>query len=322
LHSTHPTKKDYSPVRSIWTGIAVLGLVVALLAAGGCHRAVDDPMSGKLTVAVSILPQAWLVEQVGGDRVAVVTMVRPGESAEMSQPTDAQVSQVMRAAAYFRIGMPFENSRGFSAIESSGKPKVVDMRRGIKLREMPHHIHPGEDESPREQHAATGHDLGEGKDPHIWLSPRLLKIEARTVADTLAEMDPPHRAEYERNLAELESRLDKLDRTLHEKLDPFRGRAFLVFHPAWGYFADDYGLREMAIEMEGKEPTDHELTELQHHAKAEGVKVIFSQPQSGRRSTIAVAKAIGGRVEVLDDLAPDVAAGLVKTADALVGSFQ
>jgi zinc transport system substrate-binding protein len=304
-------------VRSIWAGLTVIGLLAAIAGTGGCRPPADSPGPGQLTVAVSIVPQSWLVEQIAGPQVKVLTMVRPGESAEMYQPTDAQISQVLKAAVYFRIGMPLENSRGFAALASSGQLKVVDQRQGVKLRRMPHHAHHGESgEEP------AGEALAEGADPHIWLSPRLLKIQARTIADTLAELDPPRRAEYDRNLAGLEARLDALDHTLHEKLDPYRGRAFLVFHPAWGYFADEYALDEVAIETEGKDPTDEELTSLARRAKAERINTVFAQPQSGAVATAAVAKAIGGRVEVLDDLAPDVAAGLVKTADALARSFQ
>ncbi|MCR4413944.1 MAG: zinc ABC transporter substrate-binding protein, partial [Thermoguttaceae bacterium] len=269
----------------------------------GCSGASEDT-PGKVRAAVSVLPHAWLVEAIGGPHVEVLTLVRPGESAELYQPTDAQVSQVARASVYFRTGMPLENSRGFHALRSLGRPKVVDLREGIALRAMTPHRHSEETEGPHatgdqpDGDAAGPHDANSdvvGKDPHIWLSPRLLKIQARTIAQTLSSIDPQHAAEYQANLAGLEKRLDEADRRIRDTLGPHRGRAFFVFHPAWGYFADDYGLRQISIETEGKEPSDRELTALQNLARQERAKVIFVHPQGGTRSAQAVAQAIGAR---------------------------
>jgi zinc transport system substrate-binding protein len=116
---------------------------------------------------------------------------------------------------------------------------------------------------------------------------------------------------------QLEQRLDELDETIRRTLAPVRGRSFLVFHPAWGYLADEYGLKQVAIEIEGKAPADHELTALQQFARDEQVNVVFVQPQISGQAADAVAAAIGGRLEVLDPLAADVAANLRRVAGAL-----
>ena len=304
-------------------------LLIALMfppLAGGCGRDFAAKDSGKMVVAVTIVPHAWLVRQIGGDRVDVVTMVQPGESAELYQPTDAQISQLAGAAAYLRVGMPLEESRGFRAILAGGAIKVVDLREGIRLREMAPHSHAeacrDEGGIARESPAGNGSaDRHCGKDPHVWLSPRLLVVQARAVAETLAELDPAHGEEYSRNLAELQRKLDDLDRTIRGTLAPFRGRAFIVYHPAWGYFADEYGLRQIAVETEGKEPSDRELTELQRRAREEGAKVIFVQKQTAGRAAQALAEAIGGRTEVLGDLEYDVPASLLRAAKLLAESF-
>ncbi len=154
-----------------------------------------------------------------------------------------------------------------------------------------------------------------------WLRLRRLKIQARTVARELAEVDPAHQADYARNLAALESRLEEADAAIGRLLAPHRGKAFLVFHPAWGYFAEDYGLRQLSIESEGKEPSDHELTELQQLARRENIRVVFVHPQGGQRSAEAVARALGARIEVIDDLPADVLAGLEHVARRLAESF-
>ena len=111
-----------------------------------------------------------------------------------------------------------------------------------------------------------------------------MKIQAATIARTLGQLDPSHQAEYRHNLEAVERELDDLDQAIAKKLAALRGKPFFVFHPAWGYFADDYGLRQVAIEVEGKDPTDQELTELQRAARLAGAKIILVQPEiSGRR---------------------------------------
>jgi len=305
--------------------LLLVALIFPPLTAGcGPGSAAKDP--GKTVIAVTIVPHAWLVRQIGGDRADVVTMVQPGQSAELYQPTDAQITRLSEAVAYLRVGMPLEGSRGLRAILAGRAVKVVDLRDGIRLREMAEHPHPEErgDGGGSERGSPTGDvsaDRHRGKDPHIWLSPKLLIVQARAVADTLAELDPAHREEYSRNLAELQRKLDEVDQTIRGTLAPFRGRAFFVYHPAWGYFADEYGLRQIAVEIEGKEPSDRELTELQRHAREEGAKVIFVQKQTAGRAAKALAAAIGGRTEVLGDLEYDVPASLLRAARLLAESF-
>lgn len=281
--------------------------------------------SGKVEAVVTVLPHQWLVEQVGGEHVAVTTMVRPGESAEMYQPTDAQISQVMAANVYFRTGMPLEEGPGFQAIRRSGKVRVVDLRDGVALREMQQHSHHEEEDGHDHDHGDAHDHASEspmGKDPHIWLSPKLLKVQAKTAADALSEVDPAHREDYQRNLAALVERLDELDQQIRETLKSHRDKAFFVFHPAWGYFADEYGLRQIAIETEGKEPSDRELTALQQQARQEGVKVIFIQQQTAGGSAKAIAQAVGARTEYLHDLPEDLPESLLRTARLLAESYQ
>lgn len=299
-------------------------LAAALAATAGCGSQGGSSANGRLTVVVSVGPQAWLVEQIGGEAVEVVTLTGPGDSPVTYQPTDAQVSRIMTASVYFRVGVPFENGSWFEALDHSNKLSIVDTRQGLSLRDMAAHAHPGEADAAGHDHDhdhGHGADSAAGKDPHVWLSPKRLKMQARTVADELSRIDPESKATYQTNLAALETRCDETDAALRTALEPYRGRAFFVFHPAWGYFADDYGLRQMAVEVEGKEPSDRQLTDLQRQARASGARVIFVQPQIPGQAAHAVAEAIDGRVERLDPLAPDVLANLEKAAEALARSF-
>lgn len=311
--------------RSLIALVAV-GLLAPLL---GCQTASQQPSDGKPVVAVTTIPHAWLVRQIGGDHVEVLTLVQPGESHETYQPSDAQVSRLMQADAYFRVGVAAEQGPWFKALRDSKKLKIVDLRQKVSMLEMtePHHHDHGHDHDHGDHHHEhDAHDAAEeayaGKDPHIWLSPRLLKIQAQTVANTLTELDPPHKADYAANLAALEKRLDETDGTIRKTLEPVKGKAFFVYHPAWGYFAHDYGLRQIALEQEGKEPSDEELTRVQQQAKKEGAKVVFVQPQISSQSAHAVAQAIGGQVKQIDPLEEDVPANLVRAAEVIAGASR
>ena len=294
-------------------GAALLALAV-LAAAISCEQEPQQhsrgDAAGKLTVAVSIVPQAWLVETIGGAHVEVVTLVSPGDSPATYLPSDAQISQLMRATVYFRIGVPFENGRWFQALRQVRTLHVVDTRKGITLRRMT--TRRGHDEA---------HDHG-GDDPHIWLSPALLETQAVTVATALCQLDPDHQTAYRANLAAVRATLEATDRAIRDRLEPIRGRAFLVFHPSWGYFADAYGLEQIAIESAGKAPSDHELTAVAAAARRGGIKVVFVQPQIEGNAARAVAQSIDGRVAELDPLAPDVPRNLLHVAEVLVDSYR
>jgi len=278
----------------------------------GCGGVDPAPRPARpVVVATSIPPHAWLIERIGGERVTVHTVLRPGESPTTHQPSDAQVSRVLEARAYLRCGVPFENGSWFRAL--AGAIEVVDLREGVPTRRM-FHSHGGET-------AGSLPDDETSVDPHIWLSPTRLEIQARTVAETLQRIDPDRAAEYAAGLDLVLADLERLDARIAEVLAPYRGRTFVVFHPSWGYFADDYGLNQLAIEIEGKEPTDAELTGIQRRARDLGVTAIFVQPQISGRSAQAVAGTLGARLETLDPLAPDVIGNLRHAADAIAGGF-
>jgi len=310
-------------MRSTFPGWAILAATLAALPLG-CGQSRDRTDStDKLRVAVSITPQAWLVERLGGDHVEVQILVQPGQSPATYQPSDAQISRVMGGDLYIRIGVPFERGGWFRAIREAESLRLVDQRRGIELHEMAAHRHDhhpadhkAEDDAPDSQDHDHDHDAA-GKDPHIWLNPRLLKTQARTVAEALIQTDPAHESTYRSNLAELQSELDELHQSIRDRLEPYEGRTVLVFHPAWGYFLHEYGLRQAAIEIDGKTPSDRELTELQNIARKKGVRTIFVQPQVTGRTAEAVAEAIDGNVEQLDPLAPDVPTNLRHTAERI-----
>ena len=132
-----------------------------------------------------------------------------------------------------------------------------------------------------------------------------MKIQARNILRALQEVDPAHKAVYERNFEAFEKEIEALDQELRKIFAGKRGMKFMVFHPSWGYFARAYGLTQVPVELEGKEPKPGQLKALIELAKREGIKVIFVQPQFSARSAEIIAKAIGGQVVFADPLSPD-----------------
>jgi zinc transport system substrate-binding protein len=148
----------------------------------------------------------------------------------------------------------------------------------------------------------------------VWLSPPLVKIQARAILEALVAVDPDHRDVYETNWRGFVARLEALDRRLRQTFAGRRGMRFMVFHPAWGYFADAYGLQQVPIELEGKAPKPARLRELVEIARRHDIRVIFVQPQFSRRSAELVAREIGARVVTADPLPADWFANMIAVA--------
>lgn len=278
--------------------IVLIGIAVASYFVSATAEETD-----KYTVFTSILPQEYFVEQIGGDRVEVQALVTPGSSPATYEPTPRQMAALSGAKLFFRIGVPFEKVLVPKIAETKGL-RIVDTRQGITRRSMKARRHKSKN------------------DPHIWLSPRLVKAQARTITDALIEVDPAGQATYENNLAAFIQELDALDAHLIEALAPVKGKTLMVFHPAWGYFADAYGLKQEPIEVEGKEPSGQQLARMIELAKDEGVRVIFVQPQFSKRSAMRIAEAIGGAVVQINPLARDYLNNLERVAAAVREALQ
>ena len=278
----------------------------------GCGQSpAKGPSDGRLPVFAGIPPLAYLVEQIGGERVKVDVLVQPGQDPHTFQPTPQQAVALGRAAVFFKIDMPFETVILEKVREGSRQLVVVDATTGIEKLPL---------DSPCNE--SSGHDHGrtlhaDELDPHVWLSPPLLKKMATNIAAELCRADPDHKQEYERNLATLVERLDALHRRIGKMLAPHRGRAFYVFHPGFAYFADAYGLKEVPIQVGGQMPSLKQLRELIAQAKKEGVRTVFVQPEFDPQSVRAFAEATGGQVVPLNGLAKDVVADIEDIAEKI-----
>ena len=250
-----------------------------------------------IPVFVSIVPQKYFVEKIGGALVDVSVMVKPGASPATYEPKPRQMVDLSKTKIYFAIGVPFEKVWLKKIAAANPKMQIVNIQEGIIKIPMEKHRKHGE-----EHHKGTFNHIV--KDPHIWLSPTLVKIQARNILNTLVAIDQANKSVYEAGYKQFIIEIESLDAELK---GIFAGKRktveFIVFHPSWGYFAGEYGLKQIPMEIEGKDPKPADLQRLIKHAKKLGVKVIFVQPQFSAASASVIAQAIGGQIAFADPLA-------------------
>jgi zinc transport system substrate-binding protein len=268
--------------------LSALGALVLL--AAGCARAGSPAATGRLRVFVSIPPLQDFAQRVGGTRIEVEALVKPGQDPHTYEPTPQQVAGLARSRLFFLSGFPFENALVPRLRSTMPQLAIVDTRQGIDL--LPE--------------AAEDKNM----DPHVWMSPRLARRQAENIRDALIRADPEGEAAYRDGFRRFAAELDDLHAELTRTLAPLRGRELLVYHPAFGYFAAEYGLKQVAVETGGRQPSARELAGLIRLARERHIRVVFVQPQFSQAGARAVAEAIGGAVVPLDDLPRDYLANL------------
>jgi zinc transport system substrate-binding protein len=294
----------------------LLCLAVLAAASSACSRAkrtTDDSRSAKApVVAVSILPQTYFVSRIAGSRVEVICLVGPGQSPHSYDPSPKQMAALSRARLWLTVGVDFEKGLKPKVAALYPKMNLADTSVGVRYRILEAHRHEGEG-------AADPDALG-GPDQHIWLGREATKIQAANIRDALSALDPDGSPEYAANCRALIADIDSAFEELKTQLEPLKGSRVFVFHPSFGYFMDEFGIRQEAVETGGKEPTQKELAALIAEARADGAKAIFVQKQFPARAAKTVADAIGGRVTEVDPLAGDWLDNLKRMASALRGA--
>jgi zinc transport system substrate-binding protein len=286
-------------IKRIWS--ASLVFVFAIAWRGGVHAA-------HVSVFVSIVPQKYFVEKIGGPLVDVSVMVQPGDSPATYEPKPKQMAALSKAKIYFAIGVPFESVWLKKIAATNPKMRIVHTEKGIERMPMRTQTH------VQHKRVFTEEQKEGIKDPHVWTAPMQVMFLARNILMGLLTIDSPHRSVYEANYKRFILELIELDAELREIFVGEKDLGFMVFHPAWGYFADAYGLAQVPIEIEGKTPKPAQMKQLIEHARSDRVKVLFVQPQFSTKSAEIIAKAIGGQIVFADPLHPDWATNLKEQA--------
>ena len=286
--------------------------------------------AGKLEkplVYVPVLPYEWLFERVGGDWIEVETIVGEGDDCHDYSPTPKQLAGISKANLIFSGDLGFEGNFFVKLGDGIDAPKEISLLEGLDLLEGScgvcehehEHAEPAEEgKESEEAHDHHHHDHAELKDPHVWLSPKMLMQQADRVASILKEFTvPAAAAAIDENVAALKAELTAVHEELTVALEPMKGQTFYVYHGAFAYFAQAYGLEQKAIEVTGRRPSPKQLAGIASQAKEDNVKVIFVQPQFDQSSAASLAETIGGTVRELDPLEKDVIGNLHTMAAAI-----
>ena len=225
-------------------------------------------------------------------------MIPPGYSPANYAPTPKQLMDFSEAEIYFTIGIPSENSYIL--------PKVNSFNRDIKIISLQDEI---------EEIYPPRYFSQESRDPHIWLSPKRVILMIDIIKRELSFLDPVHSEYYEKNAEKYINELEELDKLIKAFTEKITNRTFIVYHPSFGYFADDYNLQMLSLEKDGKEATPKTLQEMVNIAKEEGIKIIFYQAEIDSKQTISFAEEIGGKSLMVDPLSKDYIQNLIKMTE-------
>lgn len=289
-------------MKIFFKNLSLLTLITTCLILVSCSKektTYECEISKKLPIAVSIAPQKTFVKAVAGDLVDVVTMIPSGQNPENFQPTPTLLENFSKAKIYFSIGVPTENS--------SILPKAKDLNSSLKIINLDKEVakvYPDREFAPGK------------RDPHIWLSPKRTKIMINIIKEELSKIDPSNKSIYAKNADEYLKKLDEIDTDIKSSLTNLKNKSIIVYHPAFGYFCDEYGLNMIALETEGKEAQPQDLQKTIDMAKEKEIKTIFYQAEIDSKQSKTFADEIGGKTELIAPLSPDYIENLKKIANA------
>lgn len=286
--------------------------------------------ASKPELTVNIQPQKYFVEKIVKDKFTINIMVKPGVSPHNFEPKPSQMKSLVASKAYFLIGDSSEKAWLERFKQNAKNTLFVDTTVGIEKIEMEKHEH--HDDEKHDSHNPEQHEHDKdthedehehsGLDPHIWLEPSLVKIQAKNIYEAMVKIDEINSDFYKANYEEFIKEIEALDQNIKTLLSPHKDKAFMVFHPSWGYFAKRYELEQISIEIEGKEPKPNELVELLEEAKKHDIKIIFVSPQFSQKSAQAISKNIGANVVVIDPLSDNWNENLQKVANEIANSYK
>ncbi len=259
-------------------------------------------LHAKINVVVSVLPQQTFTKAIGGDKVNISVMVKPGNSPHSYEPKPSQMIDIQKADLYFAIGVEFEHSWIPKFSNQNKNMLIVDISKGIKKEKIVHH-----DE--------------EELDPHIWTSPANVIVIVNNIYEHLVETDSQNKIYYKNNLNKFLDTIKRTDEQIKRNLkDIPKGSKFMVFHPAWGYFAKQYDLVQLSVEIDGKSPKPRALAKLMKQAKKYNVKAIFTQPEFSTKTAQIIAKELNIEVIKVSPIHPHWSENLIKFSEAIKGN--
>lgn len=276
------------------------GLTLLSLLPLFCFLSARIPYQAKSQIIVSILPQKYFVERIAGEKWHIEVMIPPGHNPAVYEPAPVQMKNLSTAKIYFRVGhIGFERAWMENLKKLSPGMDIVDTSLGVDLIRV-----------------------GNRVDPHIWLSPKAVSIIAANICRALEKADPKNKGFYQNNYRLFLSDIERLDSEIQGLLSKKKKKKFMVFHPAWTYFARDYDLTQVSIENEGKHPAPSDLKRMIDEARREGIRSIVVQAQFDTHSAETISGAIKGNIIRLDPLAEEWVDNMRTMARKINGLLQ
>ncbi len=291
-----------------------MSIIIGLLLVGGCSNkevgvSKNSSLDDAIKISVAIAPQKTFVKAVGGDFVDVEVIIPPGYSPANYQPTPKQMSKLSESQLYFSIGVPTEKSNILPMVEGLDEDiKIVHLDDKVRK------VYPDRMFEEERENDSDEHDH-EGRDPHIWLSPKRVKVMIYEIKNELVELDSDNKKIYEKNAMDYISKLDEVDKEIKGILNDVSKQSFIIYHPSFGYFADDYNLNMLAIEEDGKETTAKRLQKIIDFAKENNIKFVFYQEEFDSKQAETIANEIGGQSIQVSPLSTDYIENLKHISD-------
>lgn len=275
----------------------ILSTVVLIFLLVGCKTEPDKSIEAKINISVTVLPYKDFVENVGGDKVNVNVLIPPGVSPHDFELTPKQIRKIYKSDLYFKVGEVFIFEKVWldKIISTSKKIKIIDCSQGIQTI---------------------------GNNHHLWLGMKEAKIIVNSIYEGLAELSPANKEYFFNNKVAYLNKLDSAETIIDNLLIGNSGKSIFVFHPAFVYFLDKYGIKEIAIEKDGKHPHAFELSHLIESAKQVGAKTIFVQPQFDTTSALTIAEEIGAELIYIDSLPKNYISNQIEVAKKIGEQFN
>lgn len=287
----------------------------ALLLIAGCNE--PGVKTTKDTITVSILPQKYILEQIAGDKFQINVLVPDGSGPETYEPTGIQMQKMSRSKACIITGLlDFEKDWLTKVSAQYADLMIINTSTGVDL------IAGHEDHGDDHQHAeGEHHHHAGGIDPHIWLSLKAIKVQSQNIMESLVKLDPENKTLYEDNYKKFDARLDSIDGVIADKFKALaKPASFMIYHPSLSYYSNDYGIEQISIELEGKEPSPAYMKELIDKAKKVEISTIFYSEQFDKRSAETIAKQLGISLAAFNPLEENVEKNLLSITESIVNS--
>ena len=273
-----------------------------------CSSCSNRTSDSRPVITVSIEPLRYVVEQIVGDHYKEVTLMPQGASPETYEPTPRPRMELGSSELLFRTGtLGFEQTRLPQMAKTAPSCTMIDLAKGITPIVDIGHTH--------------GDAASESIDPHVWMSTQNLMRMAENVCEAVSRKDSIHATYYQKRLQAFTSQMDSLDLQMRHLTQRLSSRTFLIYHPALGYLARQYGLKQLSVEHDGKEPSAAYMQQLITLCCAEGVKVVFISREHSGKAAQRIAQEIGAQVVEINPLDYDVKGQMISIANELNAAY-